>query len=183
MRYYDIKEIHCNVDTFLLNITNSLLPHFYKYSNESNIYCISLLFSFLSSYTLFKKIKILPGLFFFTSYFFNILYHNYIQKYKKQTHIHNNFLILISYIYILILLYNRTDYAFIIIFFLLIPTICNWGCQIKYIKKNYPGTHDVPIFNDMCKILCPFFENNHKIYNIFGNGSLMLIVSIILAYL
>ena len=183
MSFYDIKEIHCQVDTFIINASNKILSHVYKYLNESDIYCISLLFGFLSGYTINKKIKILPGVFFFLSYFFNTLYINYIQKYKKQTYIYSNFFNLLSYIFILITLYNRNYYAFVIVFLLMIPTICNWGCKIKYIKTKYPETYDIPIFDDMCKILCPFFKTSHKLYSIFGNGSLLFIISIYLAYL
>jgi len=183
MSYYNIQEIHCPVDLFVINLTTSLLPYVYKYLNESDIYCISFLFGFLSGYTINNNIKILPGLFFFLSYFFNILYINYIQKYKKQDYTQSNFSNLLIYLFILIRLYQRNHYAFIVIFILMIPTISNWGCQIKYIKTNYPDTYDIPIFNEMCKILCPFFKPNQKKYNIFGNGSLTLIISIYLAYL
>jgi len=190
MSYYDIKGIHCPIDTFIINVTNSILPCISRFLNESEIYCISLLFGFLSSYTI-NNIKILPGLFFFLSYFFNLLYINYIQKYKKESFIPNNFFNIIIYICILIKLYKKNYYAFVIVFILMVPTISNWGCQIKYIKTNYPDTYDIPIFNDMCKILCPFFkenENKHKYKQsifptIFGNGSLTLIISIYLVYL
>jgi hypothetical protein len=190
MSYYDIKGIHCPIDTFIINVTNSILPCISTFLNESEIYCISLLFGFLSSYTI-NNIKILPGLFFFLSYFFNLLYINYIQKYKKESFIPNNFFNIIIYICILIKLYKKNYYAFVIVFILMVPTISNWGCHIKYIKINYPDSYDIPIFNDMCKILCPFFkenENKHKYKQsifptIFGNGSLTLIISIYLVYL
>jgi len=188
MSYYDIKNIHCPIDTFFINSTNILIPYISTFLNESEIYCISLLFGFLSGYTIDIKIKVLPGLFFFLSYFFNILYINYIQKYKKESYIPNNFFNFVIYIFILIIIFKKNYYAFIIVSILMIPTIYNWGCQIKYIKTNYPDTYDIPIFNDMCKIFCPFFKENNKYEQsifptVFGNGSLTLIISIYLAYL
>lgn len=187
---YSIKEIHCPIDTFIINLTNLILPCISTFLNESEIYCISLLFGFLSSYTI-NKIKIVPGLFFFLSYFFNLLYINYIQKYKKESFIPNNFFCIIIYISILIKLYRKNYYAFVTVFILISLTMSNWGCQIKYIKTNYPDNYDIPIFNNMCKILCPFFKENENeqkyresiFPNIFGNGSLTLIISIYLAYL
>lgn len=182
MNYYEIKEIHCPVDNFIINLSKLILTKISLKLDNSEIYCISLFFGFLSGFAINNKIKILPGIFFFLSYLFNNLY-NYNKVYKKQTYINNYLFVLISYFYILYTLYQRNYYAFVIIFILMVPTICNWGCQIKYIKTNYPDTYDIPIFNDMCKILCPFFKMYHKKYNIFGNGSLMLIISIYLTYL
>jgi hypothetical protein len=183
MSYYDIKEIHCPVDYYIIKLSESLVPKISSYLNDSEIYCISLLFGFLSGYSIGKRIKILPGLFFMLSYAFNIVYNYHVQKYKKQSYMNNYLFTLFTYIYILYTLYNRNKYAFIIVSILIIPTICNWGCQIKYIKSKYPDSFDIPIFNEMCKILCPFYKEQHKRYNIFGNGSLMLLISIYLAYL
>jgi len=183
LNYYDIKELHCPVDCFIINISNEILPIISKYMNESDIYCISLLFSFLSGVFIKNNIKILPGIFFFLGYVFNMFYSHYIQKYKKQTHIDNYIFSLITYIYILIILYKKNQYAFIIVFLLMIPIICNWGCQIKYIKYKYPDIYHVPIFNDMCRILCPYFKNDYRYFNIFGDGSLSLIISLYLVYI
>lgn len=181
MNYYEIKEIHCPVDNFITKISKILLP---KISNldDSKIYCISLLFGILCSYTIKNKIKLLPGIFFFLSYLFNNLYNYYIYVYKKQTYINNYLFNLIIYLYILYILYERNYFAFITVFILMIPTICNWGCKIKYIRTNYPDTYDIPIFNDMCQIFCPFFKTTYQKYNIFGNGTLILIISIYLAF-
>lgn len=68
MNFYDIKEIHCPVDMFMINLSKKILP-LLSFFNESDIYCISLLFTFLSGYTINNKIKILPGVFFFFKLF------------------------------------------------------------------------------------------------------------------
>lgn len=178
MNYFNIKNIHCPVDIFLIEISKKILENNYI-KNQNIYYYLSLIFGILSGF-LIKKIKLLPGVFFFLSYFFNTLYSTYIKKYKLR-HVDNNLSNLITYMFILKKLYNINQYAFIIIFTLMIPTICNWGCQVQYIKKNYPEMYEIPIFNNMCEILCPLVKL-HKC-NIFGNGSLILLISVYLAYL
>ena len=180
LNFFNIKNIHCSVDKYLFELSEKIIEKGF-FVNNDYIYYLSFLCSIISGYLIKKKVKILPGIFFFLSYFLNILYSNYIKKYKK-THVDNNLLILLTYIFILKTLYNKNYYAFIIVFILIIPTICNWGCQIQYIKLKYPEMYDIPIFNDMCEILCPIV-NSYKKNIIFGNGSLILIISIYLAYL
>ena len=182
-KYYDITELNCPIDNFIIDLSNKVLPFISKYLNESDIYCISLLFSFLSGFFIKNKIKILPGIFFFLGYIFKIFYSHYIQKYKKQTHIDNHIFTLIAYIYLLIIIYQKNNYMFIIVFILMVPIICNWACEIDYIKSKYPKLYHIPLFNDKCSILCPYFKNYYKYSKIFGDGSLTLIISIYLAYI
>ena len=67
----------------------------------------------------------------------------------------------------------------------MIPIICNWGCQVKYIKK-YNKNVKLPQFNDLCGLLCPFldkFENIYKNDKLIGNGTLILLISIYLIFI
>ena len=183
IKSYDIQELYCPVDNLIIKFNNKLLPILSNYLNESDIYCISILFTFLSGVYIKNDIKILPGIFFFLGYFFNILYIHYLQEYKNQKYIKNNIFDLISYIYILTTLYKKNHNVFIIVFILMILNICNWGCKNIYIKTKYPDTYEIPLFNDLCGNLCPFFKNPYIHLNKFGDGSLSLIISIYLAYI
>jgi|LakMenEpi03Aug12_release.lakeMendotaPanAssembly.Ray.scaffolds.fasta_scaffold210157_2 hypothetical protein len=177
--YYDIKEIHCPVDLFLINISKQILPYITSKFKDSDIFSLSFILKILSGYTLKLKIKIIPGILFFLSYFLKILYQYYIQKNKKNTHIDNYIYTIVAYAFILHTLYKKNYYVFIIVFILIIPTICNMGCKMKYLKKSYPDSmYNYPMFNDMCTILCPKYIKKH---NIFGDGSLVLIISIYLS--
>ena len=65
----------------------------------------------------------------------------------------------------------------------MILNICNWGCKVTYIKSKYPDTYEIPLFNELCKYMCPLFKNPYIHLDKFGDGSLSLIISIYLAYI
>lgn len=192
MNYFEIKEIHCCIDNVLFNCSKKILSNVSKYLNESDIYTISLLLTLSIPYFIYLNdtyniliLKLIPGLLFFLSYFMNILYHVYIQTYKLPEHINNNFWTLVTYILILKLIYKKNRTIFTLIFILMIPIICNWGCQVKYIKK-YNKNVKLPQFNDLCDLLCPFldkFENIYKNDKLIGNGTLILLISIYLIFI
>jgi hypothetical protein len=192
MNYFEIKEIHCYIDNVLFNYSKKILSNVSKYLNDSDIYTVSLLLTLAIPYFIYLNdkyniliLKLIPGLLFFLSYFMNILYHVYIQTYKLQDHINNNFWTLVTYILILKLIYKKNRIIFTLIFILMIPIICNWGCQIKYIKQ-YNKNIKAPLFNELCSLMCPFsdkLENIYKNNKLIGNGTLILLISIYLIFI
>jgi hypothetical protein len=186
MNYFEMKEIHCVVDNLVFKVCKNILPHVSKYLSESDLNVISTIINFIIGYCINMNIKIIPGILFFISYFINVLHHFHVQKIQEK-YIIDNIWNIISYIFILNTIYKKDIKTFIIIFTLFVPTIFNWGCQIKYIKKKYPEYNkEISIFNETCSILCPFSKQIYDgIYNDLkiGNGTLTLIISIYLMFL
>lgn len=183
------RHLENPIDDTLLLLTDIINPYFYKLGFTPNhITTLSLIFGILSIYYFYKEKFIVSGIMYFISYFFDCADGHYARTYKMVTKFgdyydHVKDVSITSIMLYLIFRYHIKNKSKNIILYMIVITILSilmmqhFGCQEKYYKndvdtlkhfKKYCNTHDV--------------ENKIKYTRFIGSGTLILIVSLFIAF-
>lgn len=178
------------IDVYIIKICNILSP-FLKKSNmtANDLTTFSLLFGFASAYCLLKKIKYIPGIYLFISYFFDCSDGFYARKYNmvsKFGDIYDHVKDFIVILLIIFILYKQNrKKGIILIFIICLLSFSHLGCQEHYYRNN--KQHE--IHSDTlshCRYLCPFehdIENALLVSKYFGTGTSYFIMSLYLFFI
>ena len=173
------ETIHSPIDIYISKSIYNILPFFIKYKiTEKHIYLLSLIFSFITSFLIRKKIKYIPGITLMLSYYLNVMYFMYIEYNRTDEDVNiisvqETILNIITVSFILYSLYKKNIHSYIIVTILYIGLLCNFGCQIQYFKQKYPNKKLPFIFTKIFSLTCPMetcsknlnFENNSIKFN------------------
>jgi phosphatidylglycerophosphate synthase len=182
------KHLENPIDVWILEVCEKMDPLFVKWNMTPNkLTTISLYFGLLTVYCLHKRIKYLPGIFYFISYIFDgadgqyARKHNMVSKFGDYYDHLKDWTIMILIIYIL---YSRKNKYLFIFSFISFFSISHIGCQEHYYIQNNPDKEHSETLS-FCKYFCPLKDDLDRAMSYtkyVGLGTINLLISIILFF-
>ena len=183
------KNLENPIDNWILDICCKLDPIFVKCNMTPNkLTTLSGYFGLLAVYCLYKRIKYLPGIFYFISYMFDnadgqyARRHNMVSKFGDYYDHFKDWSIMFMIFYVL---YKRGKKYISIFIFILSLSASHIGCQENYYRQNNPEKEHSDTLS-WCRYFCPFendLEEAMSYTRYFGLGTSNLLVSVILFFI
>ena len=182
------RDLENPIDLWILEQCEKMDSLFVKCNMTPNkLTTISLYFGLLSIYCLYKRIKYLPGIFYFISYMFDgadgqfARRHNMVSKFGDYYDHFKDWFVMFFIIYIL---YKRKNKYLSIFLFSVMISASHIGCQEHYYIKNNPDKEHSETLS-FCKHLCPLKDDLDRAMSYtkyFGLGTVNLLISVILFF-
>ena len=183
------KHLDNPIDRWIIDQCEKMDPLFVKWNMTPNkLTTIGFYFGLLSVYCLHKRIKYLPGIFYFISYMFDCAdgqfarRHNMVSKFGDYYDSFKDWSIALALLYIL---YKRKNKYLILIVIVGIMSLSHFGCQEIYYNSKNPDKKYYSEKNALLECLCPKNKDVDEVMlytKHFGIGTLTLIISFILFF-
>lgn len=185
-----MKKIEKKIDNLIDNILSDMSEYVSEYLKyfkftPNMITSLSVICSFICIYYLYNLNYILASLFFFLTYFFDVLDGYYARKYKMETYfgdLYDHYSDYIHYICIYYLIFFKVpikhkNYIIIILIILGLGAIIHLGCTEHYNKASENVNSQLSSLRSIC------YKKEYINYTkYFGPGTNVLFITLLLLY-